>query len=91
MVSIAPNQFRIEGTVIAKRKNLQLAGYSAVVIRLERIERLQGPEEFLDPSSKEITISVVDADASKLDEGMHIVCKVRKAPGHFFLIPEDDN
>lgn len=86
MVSMVPNLFRIEGTIVAKLKDVQLAGYVTVVIRLERIERLQGPGEFLDSSFKEIAVSVMDTEASAMKEGRHIQCKIRKAPGHFFLV-----
>ncbi len=88
MVSIAPNQFRIEGKVLSKQKDKTLENYSTLVVQLNKVEHLFGPEEFLRPSEKEIRISVMDTITDDLKEGTHITCKIRKAPGHFFVIPD---
>jgi hypothetical protein len=88
MVSIAPNQFRIEGTVVSIEKEAQLENFVNVSVQLEKVEHLLGPAEFLDPSTQEIDISVPDTLAISFKEGMYIECKIRKAPGHFFVIPD---
>lgn len=88
MVSIAPNQFKIEGTVEKKQPDNQLENFVTVTIRLKSVEHLQGPGEFLDSSAEEIDLSVAEAIAASLHEGLFLSCRVRKAPGHFFIIPD---
>lgn len=88
MVSIAPNQFQIKGTVTAVRQDAALPNFVTATIRLAQVKHLQGPAAFLDSSAKEIEVSVMDTVASFFREGMHIECKIRKAPGHFFLLPD---
>ncbi|WP_121355245.1 hypothetical protein [Flavisolibacter nicotianae] len=87
MVSIVPNQFRIEGIVKAKEKDKQLDNFFRLLVKLENVEQLEGPGGFLDSSLKEIVINVVDTVAKTLREGMRIRCKIRKAPGRFFILP----
>ena len=88
MVSIAPNQFKIEGKIVSIHKDEQLENFVSMVVQLEKVEHLQGPEQFLDSSLDELTVSVQDELASTVKEGMHISCKIRKAPGRFFIIPD---
>jgi hypothetical protein len=78
MVSIAPNQ----------KKDEQLASFVTLVVRIESIEHLLGPKAFLSDSTKEVAASVAEAVATSLKVGMLIRCKIRKAPDHFFIIPD---
>ncbi|HET7896484.1 MAG TPA: hypothetical protein VFL47_02405 [Flavisolibacter sp.] len=65
-----------------------MADHVCLIIRLDKVEHLQGPEDFLDPAQKEIAVSAKNATAEPLSIGKHIVCKIRKAPGRFFIIPD---
>lgn len=88
MVSIAPNQFNIEGVIIAKKKDENLSSFITLVIRIESKEHLKGPKAFLSASTKEVAASVAEPVATSLKVGTHIRCKIRKAPDHFFIIPD---
>lgn len=88
MVSIAPNQFGIEGVIIAKKKDEELASFITLVVRIKNIEHLKGPKAFLSASEKEVAASVAETVATSLNVGMQIRCRIRKAPDHFFIIPD---
>ena len=88
MVSVAPNLFRITGRVVSKKKDTEQPEWIVVTIRLKNVEHVKGPATFLDPSEKEIDVSMADDVAAGLKEGDQIECSVRKAPGHFFVIPD---
>lgn len=88
MVSIAPNQYKVEGVILSKEKDASLDNFSTVTVRADHIEPVEGPAHFLDPSTSEVSISVADAVAANWKEGMHLECKIRKAPGHFFVLPD---
>lgn len=87
MVSIAPNQFQIEGIIESKKKDAALEHFVTLIVRLDKVKKLQGSGDFPAANSTEIAVSVSETVASELKEGVHLVCKIRKAPGHFFVLP----
>ena len=88
MVSIAPNQFRIEGVVVSRKKDEQLDGFFSVHIRLDSVEQLSGPQGFLDKDLTELSVNMADTLVKGLKKGSRIKCRIRKAPGRFFLLPD---
>lgn len=87
MVSIAPNQFQIEGKIVSKENDAVLEGFARVTVHLQKVEHLEGPEEFLPLSTNEVVIHVQHMLAADWKEGQHLICNIRKAPGHFFVLP----
>lgn len=88
MVSMIPNQFQIKGVVIAREKAPQMEAFSEILVRLEAVEHITGPANFLEQDSQEVVISMADDLADTLKKGSHIVCRIRKVPGRFFIIPD---
>lgn len=88
MVSIAPNQFGIEGVIVSKKKNEEMASFVTLLVRIKSIEHLQGPKAFLSDTEKEVAASVAETVATSLHVGMQIRCRIRKAPDRFFIIPD---
>lgn len=86
MVSIAPNQFQIEGIVESKKNDAALAQFVVLLVRLEKVEQLQGPAGIHNTLSGEIDVCINKSVASGVEEGMYLVCKIRKAPGRFFAL-----
>jgi len=88
MVSMAPNQFEIEGIVLSKQADSQLDDFTTVVVQVTKSSQLQGAGAPLDSDSKELDVSMATAVAAPLKKGAMIQCRIRRAPGHFFLIPD---
>ena len=87
MVSIVPNRFKINGVLVSIENEKDLANFVTLHLQLKKIENIEGPAEFLDPSTKTLAVSVNQSLAAGLEEGMSVECEVRKAPNHFFIIP----
>ena len=88
MVSIAPNQFQIEGIIESKKRDAALDHFVTIIVRLKKVQKLQGADSFMNASSNEVAISVDETVASGLEKGMYLVCKIRRAPGHYFVLPD---
>ena len=90
MVSIVPNQYQIEGTILSVRKDVEPDRFALLTIEVDKKKWLKGPEEWLKDIDDPFQAYLQEESLKEhhLKKGMHLRCVVRRTPGRFFILPD---
>ena len=88
MVAIVPNQYHVEGTVLAKRQDPNSDDHFLVDLSLHSVKVIQGPREFLESGVEKITICVSKKEAQEIKEGRKMECMVKRTRQNFLALED---
>ena len=90
MVSIVPNQYQIEGTILSVRKDVEPDRFALLTIEVDKKKLLKGPEEWLKDIDDTFQAYLQEESLKEhqLKKGMHLRFVVRRTPDRFFILPD---